>query len=1051
MIETWIRGLAKARWFVVLLWVALVAGSVFVMPDLGKIVAETESAFVPSDAESEQAKQLLEQISQDDQAKSSAIVVMHRDGGLTANDRDWLKGKWEELIRDKSALGIENTQTAYEEPSLADKFESKDKTTQMLLVGFPREGQAEVTQTSIDLLRERLSEVPEGAQAYVTGGAAIMKDYMTTSKDGLRKTEFLTIGLVLAILLVVFRSPIAPFVPLLTIGLSFILSRGLVALATEFGMPVSSFTETFLVAVLFGAGTDYCILLIHRFREELSNGLDRVDALVKTMKTVGKTVIFSASTVLIGFFMIGFAKFGLYQSAVGVAIGMAATLIAGLTLTPALMMILGPKMYWPFQIKPGQGHGDSKLWGGMASLVSRKPLLVLLITVIILAPLTLLFQNERSFDEIAEIDPEIGSVKGFRTIENAFSSGEMFPVTVAITSDESMRNAESLAALEKISANASQVPNVKEVRSAARPLGEQLEELVLSKQLNQVNDALGEMRSGVRELKDGLSEASSGLTNGQGDIVKLEDGLGTIASKQTEIAKGTEQIAQGLKQGAQQIQAGLPQLQELGGGLGKLQASSTEMQRGLQQINGGLQQTKDGLNGAVNGLGTLQQTTASMSADLQQLLQNYPQLANDPAFLSLQGKQQGVTQGLSESQKGLAQIDPGMKQFVDGTGEIANGLGQIAAAQGQMQKGVQALPAQMGQLAQGLNQSVSALNLIKDGQTQLADGTKQAGGGVGELKSGLNDLNKGLGEGTNALGQIADGLTQVKDAQTGMVENGAKQIDGWYLPPEMVAENDDLKKAFDSYLSPDGKVAKLEVVLAINPYSNDAINMLDQIRSAIEQGAYGTALKNPQIKFTGTTAQYSELSGISKADFIRTGALILIGIYIVLALLLRSVLAPIYLLVSLAFSYLVTMGIIEWIFVDLLGQPGLSWTVSFFAFMLLVALGVDYSIFLMARFREEYLHSQDVMTSMKRAMTTTGGVIISAAVIMGGTFAALVFSGVASMVQIGATVLLGLILYTTIVMGLIVPATAILFGEANWWPLKRSKKSSVPKEEAVQY
>ncbi|WP_198299653.1 MMPL family transporter [Tumebacillus avium] len=1051
MIETWIRGLAKARWFVLILWVALVAGSVFVMPDLGKIIAETETKFVPSDAESEQAKQLLEQITTEDQAGSTAIVVMHRDGGLSAGDRDWLKAKWEELNRDKTELGIQNTQTAYDEPALADKFESKDKTTQMLLVGFPREDAAEVTQESVDKLRERLTEAPDGAAAYVTGGAAIMKDYMATSQEGLKKTEFLTIGLVLGILLLVFRSPVAPFVPLLTIGLSFVLSRGLVALATKYGMPVSSFTETFLVAVLFGAGTDYCILLIHRFREELSKGLDRVDALVKTMQTVGKTVIFSASTVLIGFFMIGFAKFGLYQSAVGVAIGMAATLIAGLTLTPALMMILGPKMYWPFQIKPGKDHGESKMWGGMAGLVSRKPLLVLLITVIVLAPLTLLFQNERSFDEIAEIDQNIGSVKGFRTIEDAFSSGEMFPVTVAITADQSMRNAESLAALEKISENASLVPGVKEVRSAARPLGEQLEELVLSNQLGQVNDALGEMKSGVTELKDGLTEASNGLTSGNGDIDKLQNGLGEIATNQSKLAQGTGQIAQGLQQGAEQIQAGLPQLEQLSYGLGELKTNTFKLQTGLQTISGGLGSVQQGLTGTATGVQTLQQTSASMAADLQQLLQAYPQLANDPSFLALQGKQQGVTQGLSGVSQGLGQINQGMPALVGGTAELANGLGQIGAAQGQMQAGVAQLPGQMNQLAQGLNQSVSALNLITSGQTQLADGAKQAGSGVGELKAGLNDLNKGLGEGTDALGQIADGLTQVKDAQTGMIENGAKQIDGWYLPPEMVDENADLKKAFDSYLSADGKVAKVEVVLDVNPYSHEAMNLLDDIRTSIEQGAYGTALKSAEIKFTGNTASYKELEAISKADFIRTGGLILLGIFIVLALMLRSVLAPIYLLVSLGFSYLVTMGIVEWLFVDMLGQPGLSWTVSFFAFMLLVALGVDYSIFLMARFREEYKETQNVVTSMKRAMTTTGGVIISAAVIMGGTFGAMIFSGVAAMVQIGATVLIGLTIYTTIVMGLIVPALAILFGEANWWPLKRSKKSSVTKDEAVQY
>ena len=145
------------------------------------------------------------------------------------------------------------------------------------------------------------------------------------------------------------------------------------------------------------------------------------------MRTVGKTVAFSASTVFVAFFMIGFAKFGLYQSAVGVSIGVIVTLIAGLTLTPALLMIFGKATFWPSKVKSGQGHGESKLWRGMASLASRRPVTVLLVTVILLAPLTLLFPWQRSFDDLAEINPSFGSVQGFRQVEHAFGSGEVFP------------------------------------------------------------------------------------------------------------------------------------------------------------------------------------------------------------------------------------------------------------------------------------------------------------------------------------------------------------------------------------------------------------------------------------------------------------------------------------------------------------------------------------------------------------------------------------------------------------------------------------------------
>ena len=163
---------------------------------------------------------------------------------------------------------------------------------------------------------------------------------------------------------------------------------------------------------------------------------------------------------------------------------------------------------------------------------------------------------------------------------------------------------------------------------------------------------------------------------------------------------------------------------------------------------------------------------------------------------------------------------------------------------------------------------------------------------------------------------------------------------------------------------------------------------------------------------------------------------VLIGIFIVLMILLRSILAPLYVLLSLGFNYLVTMGIVEFIFVKLAGKPGLSWSASFFVFLIIVALGVDYSIFLMARFKEEY-RPGGISYAMSKAMSTTGGVIISAAVIMGGTFAALMLSGVNTLLQIGAGIVIGLVLYSTVFMGLVVPALANLIGEANWWPFRK--------------
>lgn len=951
MTERFFRGIARAKWLVLLGWLAITVASMLALPDLGAIVKQTEQKFVPADSESVVAKGMLERINPDAATRSSAILVYSRDGGLNDGDREWLKAKAAEIAALSGKDGFKSVQSAYESPELSAKFRSKDGTTEMLIVGFSGTDNDAQTQDAVDSLNERIKGAPAGSKVELTGSAPIGKDFQQSSSDGLKKTELLTVALVLIILLIVFRSPVAPFIPLLTIGFSLVITRGLVAAATHLGMPVSSFTESFLIAVMFGAGTDYCILLIQRYREELSRDGDKVEALVRTMRTVGKTVAFSASTVFVAFFLIGFAQFGLYQSAVGVAIGVAITLISGLTLTPALLMILGKAAFWPSKPAIGQGHGDSKLWSGMAAFAARRPVAILLVTVLLLAPVTLLYHGKRSFDDLKEIDPSLGSVQGFRQVERTFGSGEVFPLSVALTSTSSMRTPEALAAMEAASAGVAKLKGVHEVRSAVRPLGEQLADLTVSDQLTKTSDALAQLKDGVDKVAGGLKDAETSIDGGQGDVDKLTQSLRAMSGK------------------------------------------TKDAQDGLGQIHGGLQQAAAGAGELASGAKQSASVALSMSADLQALLKSHPELKDDPALQRLSGKQQGLAEGLTGLRSGADRLSASFNKLTPGVSQIASGLGQLA-----------------------------------NGQNQAADGTAKLG-------AGLKELTGGLKSGSQGLGQVSSGLTQVKDATASI---GDSQIPGWNLP-QSALDSAEMQQALDFYIAKDGKTAKFDIVLAVNPYSPEAQDTVVQVRDALRASLSGGAIKDAHVYVSGTSAQIIELKDISKSDFMRTGTFVLLGIFIVLLIMLRSIVMPIYLLLSLGFNFLVTMGIVEFIFVDLLGKEGLSWSASFFIFLIIVALGVDYSIFLMARFKEEY-RPGGITYAISKAMSTTGGVIVSAAVIMGGTFAALMMSGVNTLLQIGAGIVIGLILYAFVFMGLVVPALANLFGESNWFFFGKRKK-----------
>jgi RND superfamily putative drug exporter len=814
----WISGIFKLRYAVLSAWLIMASLSLFLLPDLPSIVRSTEQKFLPAHAQSVQATALLQQINPSSRSLSQAVLVLSRKDGLTKEDQNWLRQLLAQIEADQAELGITSLLSSQSQPALAERLQSKDGTTQLAIINLPEADFEDRTKLTLNRLQQLLEAAPEGASAALTGSASLSQDYQQASQSGLRRTELLTIGLVLFILLLVFRSPVTPLIPLLTIGVSLLISRGLIAVAASYGMPVSHFTESFLIAVLFGAGTDYCILLIQRYREELvlDRGNNGITAMSRTLASVGKTIIYSASTVFTAFFLIGFAEFGLYRSAVGVAIGVLVTVAASLTLAPAMLLLFGKAILWPLNNLSSHNRKPSKLWGVLAPMLAKRSGVVLIITIIILTPLTLLFNGQRSFDDISEISSSSESIVAFHQVERAFGSGELFPVTMAVTSTQSMRTPSGLAALEQAGSELTRMEGVDEVRSAMRPLGRLPEKLTVPGRIQGPN---------------------------------ADSIINVIINQQQALTESIQTLA--------------------------LSANSLS--------------------------------------------------------------------------KGLIGIWPAMRQ-------LEKGLSQLIASQ------------------------LEAF--------QLSPG-----------------------------------------ADEGSVQSQDKE------PPLDEAS----KQAIDYYISPDGLTTRFEILLHVNPYSADAMDMIEPLTEQLRESLDATAIADPVVFTTGVSAKYKELRTISYSDFLNTGLLVLAGIALVLALMLRSLVAPIYVLLSLGFNYLITMGITEFLFVKVLGYAGLSWTVSFFIFLIIVALGVDYSIFLMARFKEEY-HPGGTAPAMVKAMRTTGGVIVAAAVIMAGTFGALSFSGVGTLIQIGVGTLIGLIVYATVFMGLIVPAFTFLLGEANWWPFRGKQK-----------
>ena len=235
------------------------------------------------------------------------------------------------------------------------------------------------------------------------------------------------------------------------------------------------------------------------------------------------------------------------------------------------------------------------------------------------------------------------------------------------------------------------------------------------------------------------------------------------------------------------------------------------------------------------------------------------------------------------------------------------------------------------------------------------------------------------------------------------------------------------------FVSADGGAARVDVVLRDNPFDGAALDLVPELRALAREAAGEAGLDPSRVLVGGATAADADSRAAGDRDSRVVLPLILLAIGLVLAVLLRSVVAPLYLMATIAFTYFATLGLATAVFLLVAGHAGLGPGVPFFLFIFLNALSVDYNIYLMSRIREE-ARSAPLHEAVGRALARTGPVITSAGLILAGTFSALMTLPLADLVQLGFAVAVGVLIDTFITRTLIVPALVAIVGRWSFWP-----------------
>jgi RND superfamily putative drug exporter len=484
------RLTAKFPWTICTLWLVIGAALAVVAPHWDTRAQDDDIRFLPERFTSVRAYHLLEEAFPQDVYASRLVFALERDGARLS-DADYRLV--DQLVADLKALrdrapelkigGIDY----YQSGLVGTRLISPDQQCTLINVSLGSPYLALATQQAVarahDVVKQRLAQSGNDLPTlYATGSAGVGRDLTSVCADSLDKTTLATIVLVIVVLLAVYRAPLMALIPLGTIAVSVWVSLNLLALMTLLpGVHLVSVSKIFAIVILYGAGTDYCLFLVSRYREELEQGRNLSEAIARGVGGVGHALAASAGTVMVGLGLMALSEFAKVRYAgPAIALSLGVALVASLTLTPALLRLFGAAAFWPRQSPRLSVKARSLLrlnlnlgfWDWVSRRVAARPVLTWSVAAALLVPFVLVgLRVPSDYRATSELSPHTESLRGLAAIQRHFTAGEVGPITVLLASERNWDSPDGQRQIDHLSRGFSGLPDVAEVRSLTQPLG----------------------------------------------------------------------------------------------------------------------------------------------------------------------------------------------------------------------------------------------------------------------------------------------------------------------------------------------------------------------------------------------------------------------------------------------------------------------------------------------------------------------------------------------------------------------------------------------------
>jgi RND superfamily putative drug exporter len=361
----------KFRWVVIVAWlVAAVAVPKF-LPSLSSVTQGNNSAFLPASAPSQHASDLAKPFGATNLIPVPVVAAVSP-RTLTPADQAWIAGLQHDLGTVKTVVKVHDlgmsSDRAAEQLQVLSNVNQSDQSAETNLIGDVRSA-------------IQRAGPPPGMQVHLAGQLAIQVDQQKQSGNTGNQVQFVSLIFIIVLLLFIFRAPLAVLITVIPALVAVTISGPLIGEAAHAGLKVSFLSQIMLIVLVLGAGTDYGLFLVFRVRETLRTGADPKDAVRSSLTRVGETITFSAFTVIAALLSLLAATFQIYsQLGIPLAIGIGTTLLAGLTLLPALLAVFGRAAFWPSKTRAGTGKAG--IWGRIATRIVRRPAIPLVIGIV---------------------------------------------------------------------------------------------------------------------------------------------------------------------------------------------------------------------------------------------------------------------------------------------------------------------------------------------------------------------------------------------------------------------------------------------------------------------------------------------------------------------------------------------------------------------------------------------------------------------------------------------------------------------------------------------